>query len=910
MTTVLSLLLFFLAAFGLLSYLGYGLAAVLAPQDGRKNLLLTPLLGYCALVVASSAVTLFTDFLTMRHVAWGLLAGATALNIYTVRRRGGVTAWPPTEEDVSVLVLSVAPYALGSLPLIHVGSTAFVGLQWDLEIYLPLTEYLKRYPMGAGLEAPSNPLVSMLNSPAVRGGSGWGFSYFDAFMGTVLGWPSHLSFRPGLLFILSMSVPSVYLFCRRAIDCSSAAGFLTAALWAINGLALWIASIGLAGHATAFLALPLALATAIWALRRPGWRTSLLAGLTGATLFLSFYTAAAPFYLLPLACLALHAVLRDPRTSQVKLALLSMAGSLVALALPGHLRFLQLLPTYFRHGLSEGWHVQTFSPLGEALGLVPYEVVTNRVPLSTYLGGRATEVATQIGSTLPWALVGLGLVATLKMSAQRATLFLVLLPFVLVLLTLRFSGYPYGYFKGQSLTAFFAVFLVGLGLASLWQARRPWRAATRAAAVLLGLAIVPLLLANTLLSLRFFQEADPAEVPRSTWEWSAMAMALPTEARVYVMGLPGVVARNGWDPRVVGMLSYFLLDHPIVGRVATSYGAIDTLAPGAPYDYAVSLAEDNPMERGFTAGDAVWRNQLLALYRVPDQRVASLELEGMGKRVVIEQNKPLAITLKPQEALLWGDAYAFAIPYKKMGATMRPELSLLNFAPQNVVIETARDRQSLGLPLGLVRLALPSSSAPYDVRIHWESPLPGPVVLSLQLDMVAADRAQATQVPNVLAASLSSEVSSRQAKLQLTQVKADSRRSEVIVAVEVYERKAYVGVPVPTLSWELRRSRENTPAARTVTVDLLAGQCREGSAGAPSPPPLASSAGLRDADYDGWLVFYNAGYKVFSLPWFSFRLQQGQIVKSEELLWQPYALVHLSPDATERTLPPRLLCQS
>ena len=78
------LLFYFALSLGLLSYLGYGPARLLLPEQHRRwRLLLVPLLGLCATVVLSS----FLNYLLpMTQVTWLILAAATVLNAALIWR--------------------------------------------------------------------------------------------------------------------------------------------------------------------------------------------------------------------------------------------------------------------------------------------------------------------------------------------------------------------------------------------------------------------------------------------------------------------------------------------------------------------------------------------------------------------------------------------------------------------------------------------------------------------------------------------------------------------------------------------------------------------------------------------------------------------------------------------------------
>jgi len=170
MTTIIELALYFMAALAVCCWVGYApTRALLQGPLAAYRVALSPVLGLATIIILSSWLN--STFLPMVVATPVILGLATAANVTLVlrTRTAGIV---PGRGDAAVFGLLVVSYALGVAPLVHAGSTAFVGQQWDLEIYLPLTEYLKQYAVGAMVPGPPNPLLVEINGPAVRGGSG------------------------------------------------------------------------------------------------------------------------------------------------------------------------------------------------------------------------------------------------------------------------------------------------------------------------------------------------------------------------------------------------------------------------------------------------------------------------------------------------------------------------------------------------------------------------------------------------------------------------------------------------------------------------------------------------------------------------------------------------------------------
>lgn len=398
-----------------------------------------------------------------------LILGMATIGDLLSWRRSRVT-WPFGVEQIAMVAAVCGAYMLVSAPVAYLGSaTSLLGEQWDLQLYLPLTEYLKNGAVGAAIGAPPNPLIQALNAVDVRGGSGWGVSYLDAFMGVVLGRPSVETFTSTLDLVFSLSALSVYLFCRRALRLSPKVSLTASGIWASNGLALWLTSVGFAGHVATFLTMPFALATAITALTHRNVRAYLLAGIAAAGMLLSYYTGALLVYSVALAILLLRRLLRgfwhirqDRRTVLFTIAFVILFASV------GHAKFLQVLPAYFTQGSAIGPSPYRHISLSEALGLVPFLRDSGIEPL-----GVTTWVLDVLGLAAGGILVGMGLVASGGQRWRSHHLMHIVAAIAAVACVFRFIvPYEYGYFKVISLGSF--LFSVGLAmsLSSLWDGVR------------------------------------------------------------------------------------------------------------------------------------------------------------------------------------------------------------------------------------------------------------------------------------------------------------------------------------------------------------------------------------------------------------------------------------------------------
>lgn len=634
---VITLLGYYMFSLLFLSFVGFWAARLLLPRGMRRHAaLIAPLLGYCIVAIASSFLS--STVMNMTEATYLIVVAAGVFNLLAIYKAG----WPKLpdrkNEQWPVALVALGAYAVGVLPLVHAGSTAFVGQQWDLELYLPIVEYLKRYVIGDALVAPNNPLLAAMNTAPFRGGSGWGFSYSQAAVDVLLGWMSYESFRPALQFVVALSIPSVYVFARNTLHGSHKVALTATVLWSMNGLTSWVAASGLAGHAISFATIPLALSLTASALTSLRGGAVVAAAISVAGMLLSYYTGALLVYVVGVAAICLPPFFSSPRRLPRRAMALGAIVCLVAgVGLVGHMRFLEVATVYRLHGFSAGWGVARYVPLGEALGLVPDGFLLARTSPSPFLGPTLLQLLDVLTFLMTQAAIILCLLATFVKGWYRVRFLHLWFSFVLLAFYMRFAmSYPYGYFKVLSLTAF----LLPIGLAHgawwLWDKEAPvdtfrplltqtsgrvfrlWKGLPlgRIAVTAAGFLFVALLSLNMFLTVRFFWKgADP--VRPGVWELAALHRYLPP-------GQPVRIAGNGdFTPQENAMLAYFLIDNPIVGAVTTAYGSLVAEPGDSQPRYLIAPA----VSRGIPPTDQplrlLWSNRLVALYEVDVAAVTS-----------------------------------------------------------------------------------------------------------------------------------------------------------------------------------------------------------------------------------------------------------------------------------------------
>lgn len=126
--TVINLLVFYAATWLLLAYCGFWAARLLLPKPLRSAAVVSaPLAGYGVLVIGASGLN--STVATMPQTTAAALTLATLLNLLAVARTGR-PRFPGLRAPATIAaLLGVGAFALGSIPLVLAGSTAFVGQQ-------------------------------------------------------------------------------------------------------------------------------------------------------------------------------------------------------------------------------------------------------------------------------------------------------------------------------------------------------------------------------------------------------------------------------------------------------------------------------------------------------------------------------------------------------------------------------------------------------------------------------------------------------------------------------------------------------------------------------------------------------------------------------------------------------------
>ncbi len=884
MDVALRLALFLLAGSALLTYLGYAPARLLVPAAAQSaRLLLAPVLGVCVLAIGASFLTYL---LPMPGVLAVLATTATLANLVLLRHDRWRPFPRPTRAETATLAIAFAAYAIGSLPQLHAGTLAFLGVQWDLEIYLPLSDYLKRYAMGGHLTAYPNPLLDMMNDTAVRGGSGWGFMYFDAALGTLTGWPAFETFRPSLLLAFAISVPAVYSLCRWGFRMGAGASLMAAALAGCNGLNLWIAMIGLGGHALTFALLPASVLAVLWVVREPSWRAAALCGMTAAGLLLSFYTGAAAVFAAIAAPIGAYALVRGPRRAAVLAAAAGAVGALAAFGLVAHVRFVTLLPQYFRDGFSEGWKVTDFVSLSQALGLAPFALVQQHLGNQPYVPGIPLEVIAPVTTAISLVVVALLVVAALRPGWERWPWLAGLAGLALFAIVLRWAApYPYGYFKVFSLGGFLVCAGIGQGAAVLaglrwrpagWPASLPApRRLALGGLALTALVAAPLAAANTTQSLRYYWDTDPDELPRTVWELQTLRSVLPAGAPVYVTG------RSGFDPRLGAMVGYFLLDNPVVGSLKSAYGKVQSARPDEPYQYLLFQNGERPEESGLGPQDVVWRNDLVTLYRRPSAWVTAVDLESVGRPVSLGDT-PVRIALQQDTWSLDNGTPLYNGALARHAGAQQVEMTLLAMDSATAIIDTGAAPQQVTLPAGVISYRSAAIPTPTTVTLALPKGSPDVRLLGLRVLDGAPLPPGTLASKDLLVLQLKPSVDGNRGRIDGGYLVNDSRGAHLSLAVEFYRRAG--GGLSPAGFVQLTSAKQAQSDRVAWEGDLSTEACDGGGSG----PPRS------DGEYEAHIAAYHVNNEVYRQRWLRFSVAGGRVTRTTFDPLPAYTVQYLS----------------
>ncbi len=618
---------FAFAVFGLLVAIGYGVVALLAPEDDGL-LPLVPVVGWAVLALALQWLGFA---LTAPVVLLVALAGFGALSVAMVWRRGARLRRQLTAQRGAVALLLGGGLALYLAHLTFVfaaGVFAFDGIGTDaLWLYAHTAEYLTTHPM------PLNaPLTTFVQGPENHARQALdihralypAITQTDAALSGVLGWPPHALIQPLDALCIALALPGVWVLSTRGLRLSSGGGCAACALYAAHPLVFWTMGLDFAQQLRGELLLPAALACALVALREGNVRIGVLAGVLAAPLVGMYFPAFAVLALATGAALVVGLIAAGRagragwagRLGEVGRAATALVGAGIAAALPAlYVLFAVSGPeTWLRNLRSThaGAGIDRFFPVRYALGLAPLSDPLKYGPLSP-LAAPGNWWLGSVALVCLAALLLLGAVTLLVRGDSAAVAAFGAASGYLLYLRVG-AQYPYGFMRTACYVAPFACTLAAAGATDfpalfagartaifgrLYSVLAARRSSLRVACAAMFAAVLLVQGASAVQMERAFVAVGPRYFAPSYLSLQALPSLVPTGASVF---MPNEGDVNTLRKQMAA--AYFLPDrrvtvgrHPYIPRTPLTEERV--LASGlAPYNYALLPAALAPMLHG------------------------------------------------------------------------------------------------------------------------------------------------------------------------------------------------------------------------------------------------------------------------------------------------------------------------
>ncbi|TAK33768.1 MAG: hypothetical protein EPO21_11850 [Chloroflexota bacterium] len=668
-----------------LAYVGFGVTHLLLPISlQRWRLILMPFLGYAVTVLIFAGLN--TYLLTGQQITLVLLAAATGLNLLAVLRlkdRHTHSAW---RDSLLPILLSLATYAIATLPLLNYGMLTIVGTNGDVEQYLGSAEYVRQYSVPAMAAAPPNPLQSLALWVVSDPLGNMGFSYVLALVAILLRWPVLQVFAPTVAFFVAANAVTAYLFARISLRMSARGGALTALAVGLNSLILWAGFFNYGRQIASLSLLPLGAIAFATCLEEFKPRSTLLAALLFAALALTYWPAAA----LLLASMTLFTVitiaggLRAPAKGKlvgvgtatfVILAIgsLPLAANLLKLSRvmfdAWHETERGTAGTFAQTWLSNLLGIRIVSPLPDFF--LPIEHVFG---LAYYVWPKPESAVVRFGP-IPGQILDSTetLIAVLALClslygfwrAARSKRYMVASLAVMAALQLagvRFLSHnTYYYFKTLTFSAFLASALVMLGLTELWRVLSQHRRTvvqqwSVGALALFGIAFLFMNSVNAYSTVNYFLDRPQSPFVSPYLDVQQVNQLIAPEASICLSSHPAL------QQETMSVVSVALIGHPLYGDVRTIESSLDKRyledprmryftvrgrdvgVERYPCDYALLAAQEEPTDKGYAAQDLLWSNTLMKLYR-RGPTVARLEFDAR-RRGEVTSKEPLEIMVQ------------------------------------------------------------------------------------------------------------------------------------------------------------------------------------------------------------------------------------------------------------------------
>lgn len=743
---------------GLLFFVGAGTTRLLLPKEWRGyELLLTPIIGWCLLVLSLFVVNLVVG---VRYGIYIVILVAANINGLALQRsrhpasktpdRPGsrslspgngsgsrATGWLPTAESLAPLLLGVGLIILALVPHILQRSLGLLSLNTDEEVYYPAANYILNYPTIGGPHSLSEKFLEGISL------YGFAFQYTMAAASALSGSLPFQVYMPASYCLLGLSVPAWYLFFREIYRTGKRQASLSCFFYSLLGLPLWFASYGYGPQMGSLIGVPFGTATFVAALDKGGRRRVLMAGLAIATGLTSYYRGIGVHYLFTLLPVLGVILIQEHRLRAMTRAL-AVAGLVLVLGLPSHWH---MANWYFIQGAiqqvqdiggnwSEGWGVTTFQPPSIALGTQAYVWVHDAEgsgPLA-FLAG----VLNPFAELVSWTILAVAVLGAVKIGRKELRAAAILLGFVAYLLLDRFVlDFKYGYFKLLAVAGPLAYGLVVSVAADLWRRHKTWH--VRAAVASLFLVSTVYLAYNSYETFWFSAKGWGLSIPNEMApNIHNMGKLIEPGSKVFIAGRFQYPAppdriqlrnknvfgmktdtelRNEWAKRVRAMAMTETLH-------ADAYGWFDTeqvwsryhrLLADEGYDYYLLGPDNDPRVEGLDPEDKVWSDGGVSLYRSRGTvRESPWTLWNKRGSLAISLARPLMVRVTSR-GLQFDEGLSETVGSLPEG---RLRLGILAFAKTGARVQIDGQSQWLSLEPGLTWYTTPTISLPSTVLLQ------------------------------------------------------------------------------------------------------------------------------------------------------------------------------------------------
>ncbi len=714
---------------------GIGLARLLLPPRLHAHeLTLAPLFGLALLAIVGYYGANIS--LSMRQLLPIVLLLALLFIVAALYQthRSGRRWWPhilPVRETLPLLLILLATWLINIAPVLNYGTLIPIGDNWDVEFYLPLTDYLKDYSYVNSETAPANPLRDLLLTPRLSARA-MGATYAQSIADLLLYRDAWDTWVPMLALLRVLTLAGLYALLREGLGVTGAGALAGVALAGLNSLLLWTTynsfGMGLGGLAL----LPAALLFLLLALDdlRPGPTTM------AAALLLGGITCTYWPMLMAYGAAGLGigvALLWEQRSGGWGGVVGRGALVLVGGALVGALVHLRAGDAFL------GVFTMQTPSMGVSEFISP-AVVAGSAAYSHREGFTVGRVDVLLG----W--VGLAAALLLLIGGvwwggrRRSIAIGLVLCMLAYLLGLRFVvGFPYGLLRGTSYVNTLLLGMVGAGLAGWRNAKISLPNAARRLLPPASLALFALLLGSSGVA-SYATYRVYAERP-GVFGLDSVGM----RAAAAQMEQPGAVVFSS-APELrgpyTGAWAYTLRQRELLGMMATGYQTMVNAQPGAAPAYGLLHRNDDPRAYGFDPTALLWQNDRAALYHAPEGRRswlngrASAYTEGdllrndttysraqigTGDYLESDPDKPLELFASADEI------FVVPLPGDATPTQRGVGLALASFTPQPVTLQMNDTRHTLDVPMGAtfyqtgpvttpLRLTLQAEEAPLLLR--------------------------------------------------------------------------------------------------------------------------------------------------------------------------------------------------